>query len=167
YTMYEIYASATDARIVRVHSDASFQFPYQGILKAITSKTKLIAIANPNSPTGTVASRNEIVAIAEAAPHALVLVDEAYFHFYGETVLDLIGKLPNLVVARTFSKAYGMAALRLGLLASTPENLQWARRVLSPYSVNHVALVALRAALEDSEYLESYVHEVQQARAEF
>ncbi|HTJ30664.1 MAG TPA: histidinol-phosphate transaminase [Acidobacteriaceae bacterium] len=167
YTMYEIYAAATDARVVRVQADASFRFPYQGILNAITKKTKLIAIANPNSPTGAVVAREEIIAIAEAAPHALVLVDEAYFHFYGETVLDLIGKMPNLIVARTFSKAYGLAALRLGLLAGSVENLQWARRVLSPYSVNHVALAALRAALQDQAYLESYVQEVKLARSEF
>jgi len=167
YTMYEIYAAATDARIVRVQADSTFRFPYQGILHGISDKTKLIAIANPNSPTGSVVTREEIVSIAEAAPHALVLVDEAYFHFYGETVLDLIGKLPNLVVARTFSKAYGLAALRVGLLASSSENLRWARRVLSPYSVNHVALVALRAALEDTKYLESYVAEVKQARSQF
>lgn len=167
YTMYEIYAAATDARVVRVQADSSLGFPCQGILNSITKKTKLIAIANPNSPTGAVVSREQFISIAEAAPHALVLVDEAYFHFYGETTLDLIGKVPNLVVARTFSKAYGLAALRLGLLVSTTENLQWARRVLSPYSVNHVALVALRAALEDQTYLNAYVQEVKQARAEF
>jgi histidinol-phosphate aminotransferase len=167
YTMYEIYAAATDARVVRVQADASLQFPYRGILNGITPKTKMIAIANPNSPTGAVVSREQIIAVAKAAPHALVLVDEAYFHFYGKTVLDLIGKVPNLVVARTFSKAYGLAALRLGLLASSAENLQWARRVLSPYSVNHVALVALRAALEDKPYLDWYVGEVKQARSEF
>ncbi|HEY9125573.1 MAG TPA: histidinol-phosphate transaminase [Acidobacteriaceae bacterium] len=167
YTMYEIYAAATDARVVRVQAAADFRFPYQGILDGITQKTKLIAIANPNSPTGAVVSREEIVAIADAAPHAVVLVDEAYFHFYGETVLDLIGTVPNLVVARTFSKAYGLAALRLGLLVSTPQNLQWPRRVLSPYSVNHVALVALRAGLEDEAYLASYVGEVKLAREEF
>lgn len=167
YTMYEIYASSTDAKVVRVQADSSFRFPYRAILDGITSKTKLIAIANPNSPTGAVVSRDEICAVAKATPHALVLVDEAYFHFYGETVLDLIGTIPNVVVARTFSKAYGLAALRLGALVSSADNLRWARRVLSPYSVNHVALVCLRAALNDSAYLESYVDEVRQARAEF
>jgi histidinol-phosphate aminotransferase len=167
YTMYEIYASSTDASVVRVQADSSFRFPYEAILDGITSKTKLIAIANPNSPTGAVVSRDEIIAIAKAAPNALVLADEAYFHFYGETVLDLIGDVPNLVVARTFSKAYGLAGLRLGALIGSAGNLRWARRVLSPYSVNHVALVCLRAALEDSAYLESYVDEVRGARAEF
>ena len=74
-----------------------------------------------------------------------MLVDEAYFHFHGETVIDLIGEIPNLIVARTFSKAYGLAGLRLGLLAGSVELMRWIRRVLSPYSVNSLALACLPA----------------------
>ena len=167
YTMYGIYAAATEAAIVQVPAASDFCFPYEALLAAITPRTKLIAIANPNSPTGSVATRGQIIALAQAAPHALVLVDEAYYHFYGETVLDLISTIPNIIVARTFSKAYGLAALRLGLLAGSPMHLQWARRVLSPYSVNHVALTCLTAALNDQSYLDCYVNEVTQARSEF
>jgi histidinol-phosphate aminotransferase len=167
YTMYEIYASATEAGIVHVQAEKDFSFPYEALLAAITPRTKLIAIANPNSPTGSIATREQILAIAHAAPSAVVLVDEAYFHFYGQTVMDLVGKLPNLIVARTFSKAYGLASLRLGLLAGPEPLLRWARRVLSPYSVNTIALAALTAALEDQTYLDWYVSQVRQARAEF
>jgi len=170
YTMYEIYASATDATTRRVQAGTDFRFPLEALLSAIATKTKLIAIANPNSPTGSVCTREQIIAIAEAAPQAVVLVDEAYFHFYGHTVMDLIGKLPNLIVARTFSKAYGLASLRLGLLAGPDSLLQWARRVLSPYSVNTVALAALKAALTDPDaqsYLDWYVSEVKRSRAQF
>jgi histidinol-phosphate aminotransferase len=171
YTMYEIYASATDAKIVHVQAAADLAFPYEALLAAITPRTKIIAIANPNSPTGSVATRAQILSIAEAAPHAIILVDEAYFHFYGETVIDLVGpdseQIPNLIVARTFSKAYGLASLRIGLLAGLESLLKWTRRVLSPYSVNHVALVALTAALTDQDYLNSYVAEVLEARKEF
>jgi histidinol-phosphate aminotransferase len=167
YTMYEVYASATDAKIVTVQADEDLAFPFERLMAAITPQTKIIAIANPNSPAGSVVTREQIVAIAECAPQAIVLVDEAYFHFYGETVIDLVGVLPNLVVARTFSKAYGLAGLRLGLLASGVENMRWVRRVLSPYSVNQVALACLPAALNDTEYLDSYVAEVLAARADF
>jgi len=167
YTMYEIYASSTDAFLVKVQAGEDFAFPFEALLAAITPRTKLICIANPNSPTGSIATRQQILAIAAAAPNALILVDEAYFHFYGETVIDLIGEIPNLVVARTFSKAYGLAGLRLGLLAASEENLRWCRRVLSPYSVNSVALAALTAALEDQAYLDWYVAEVKLARTEF
>ena len=170
YTMYEVYASATDARVVPVLAADDLQFPFDRLLTAITPRTKIIAIANPNSPSGSIASRVQIEEIARRAPQAIVLVDEAYFHFHGETVLDLIADapgLPNLVVARTFSKAYGLAGLRLGLLAGPVELLRWVRRVLSPYSVNALALACLPPALEDSAYLDWYVGEVLFARADF
>src|SRR5580698_7709534 len=167
YTMYEVYASATDARIVAVHSDATLQFPFERLLAAITPQTKIIAVANPNSPAGSVATRAQLIELARRAPHAVLLVDEAYFHFHGETVMDLVGTLPNLVVARTFSKAYGLAGLRLGLLAGPVDLMRWVRRVLSPYSVNSLALACLPPALEDIAYLNWYVGEVLAAREEF
>ncbi len=167
YTMYEVYASATDARVVPVLAADDLQFPFERLLAAITLRTKIVAIANPNSPSGSVATREQLVELARRAPHAVVLVDEAYFHFHGETVVDLVGGIPNLVVARTFSKAYGLAGLRLGLLAGPTELMRWVRRVLSPYSVNSLALACLPPALEDTTYLDWYVSEVLQARAEF
>ena len=127
----------------------------------------MIAIANPNSPSGSVATREQLLSLAARAPQAVVLVDEAYFHFFGETVMDLVGSLPNLVVARTFSKAYGLAGLRLGLLAGPADLMRWVRRVLSPYSVNSLALACLPPALEDKAYLDWYVGEVLAARTEF
>ncbi len=81
--------------------------------------------------------------------------------------MDLVGTLPNLVVARTFSKAYGLAGLRLGLLAGPADLMRWVRRVLSPYSVNSLALACLPPAMEDTAYLDWYVGEVLAARAEF
>jgi len=167
YTMYEVYVSATDARAVPVLAADDLQFPYERLLAAITPRTKIIAIANPNSPSGSVATREQLLEITRRAPHAVVLVDEAYFHFHGETMMDLVGKIPNLIVSRTFSKAYGLAGLRVGLLAGPVELMQWTRRVLSPYSVNSVALACLPAALEDSTYLDWYVGEVLAARADF
>jgi histidinol-phosphate aminotransferase len=167
YTMYEVYASATDASVVPVLAADDLQFPFERLLAAITPRTKIIAIANPNSPSGSVATRAQLIQLARRAPHAVVLVDEAYFHFYGETVIDLIGALSNLIVARTFSKAYGLAGLRLGVLAGPVESMRWIRRVLSPYSVNSLGLACLPAALEDTAYLEWYVGEVIAARADF
>ena len=167
YTMYEVYASATDARAVAVQAGDDLQFPFERLLAAVTPRTKIIAIANPNSPSGYVTTRAQLLEIAQRAPQAVLLVDEAYFHFHGETVMNLVGTVPNLVVARTFSKAYGLAGLRLGLLAGPVELMRWVRRVLSPYSVNSLALVCLPAALEDTAYLDWYVGEVLAARAEF
>lgn len=166
YSMYEVYASAIDARIVAVQASADFQFPHQQLLDAISPRTRIIAIANPNSPTGSIATRDQIIAIVARAPHAVVFVDEAYFHFFGQTVVDLIGRYPNLLLARTFSKAYGLAGLRVGALAGPVDVIRWLRRVISPYSVNSLALASLPAALADSEYLEWYVGEVRSARTE-
>ncbi len=130
---------------VTVQAADDLKFPFDRLLAAITPRTKIIAIANPNSPSGSVATRAQILELAQRAPQAVILVDEAYFHFHGETVIDLIGTIPNLVVARTFSKAYGLAGLRLGLLAGPVELMHWIRRVLSPYSVNSLALACLPA----------------------
>ena len=160
YTMYEVYASATDARIVTVQAADDLQFPFDRLLAAITPKTKIIAIANPNSPSGSAATRAQLLEIARRAPHAVLLVDEAYFHFHGETVIDQIDGFPNLFVTRTFSKAYGLAGLRIGVLAGPVELMRWVRRVLSPYSVNSLALACLPSALEDTAYIEWYVGEV-------
>jgi len=165
--MYEVYVSATDANAVTVLASDDLAFPYERLLAAITPRTKIIAIANPNSPSGSVATREQLVEIALRAPHAVLLVDEAYFHFFGETMMDLVGKIPNLIVARTFSKAYGLAGLRLGLLAGPTDMLRWIKRVLSPYSVNQLALACLPPALEDTAYLDWYVGEVLAARTEF
>jgi histidinol-phosphate aminotransferase len=165
YSMYEVYASATDGRVETVMAGEDFSFPHDALLAAIKPETKLICIANPNSPTGAVITRGQILEIAEKAPRAIVLVDEAYFHFFGETVVDLIGGVPNLVVARTFSKAYGLAGLRLGMIAAAEETMHWLRRVISPYSVNALALTCLPPAIADQPYLDWYVGEVKQARA--
>jgi histidinol-phosphate aminotransferase len=167
YAMYEVYASATDARVVTVQAGDDLQFPFERLLAAITPKTKLIAIANPNSPSGSAATREQLLQIAQHASHAVLLVDEAYFHFHRETLIDLVGVMHNLVVARTFSKAYGLAGLRLGVLAGPVESMRWIRRVLSPYSVNSLALACLPPALEDAAYIDWYVGEVLAARADF
>lgn len=167
YTMYEVYASATDASVAAIQSDDDLQFPFERLRAAITPRTKIIAIANPNSPAGSVASRQQILELLHHAPQAVVLVDEAYFHFHGETIIDLVGKQPNLVVARTFSKAYGLAGLRVGVLAGPVQLMSWIRRVLSPYSVNSVALACLPAALDDVAYVTSYASEVTAARTAF
>jgi histidinol-phosphate aminotransferase len=167
YTMYEVYASATDARVVTVQAADDLQFPFNRMLAAITPRTRIIAIANPNSPSGTMATREQLLELSRRAPQAVLLVDEAYYHFCGETVMDLVGSIPNLVVARTFSKAYGLAGLRIGLLAASADLMRWVRRVLSPYSVNSLALACLPPAIADTSYLDWYVGEVLAARTEF
>ncbi len=164
YSMYRIYVMATGAEVISLPAGPEFSFPAEELRGRISQRTRLIAIANPNNPTGTVAARQDLLRIAQSAPDAAVLVDEAYFEFYGETVLPAHGEFPNLFVARTFSKAYGMAGLRIGVLAGDPEQMRALRRVASPYNVNAVALACLPAAIGDQAYIEQYVSEVRQSR---
>jgi histidinol-phosphate aminotransferase len=164
FSMYEIFAEATGARVVRVQSGVDLRFPFEQVLQAITGETKLIAIASPNNPTGGVASRTELLAIAAAAPQAAVMVDEAYFEFHGKTVVSDVAGQTTLFVARTFSKAYGLAGLRIGILVGPREQMPMVRRVSSPYSVNAVALAALPVALADSTYVSDYVAQTKAGR---
>jgi len=160
FFMYEVSARMMTPHLVCVQADGSLAFPYERFVAAITPRTKLIVISSPNNPTGAVVSREHILAICAKAPHAAVLVDEAYYHFHGETVLDDVKRVPNLLVARTFSKAYGMASLRIGMLAGNAEMMRYMRKVSSPYNVNGVALDCLPVALADDAYIAWYAEQV-------
>lgn len=164
FAMYAIFAQAEGARVVQVLAGENFAFPFKDMLSRIDSKTRLIAVANPNNPTGTAVANEILRQIAQAAPHAALLVDEAYFEFHGETILNHTPWPANLFVARTFSKAYGLAGLRIGILAGAAEQTEMVRRVASPYNVNAVALAVLPEALRDHEYVERYVAEVRRSR---
>ncbi|HZD31924.1 MAG TPA: histidinol-phosphate transaminase [Candidatus Angelobacter sp.] len=164
FGMYEIFAEATGAKVMRVQCGADLRFPLEKILSGITPATRLIAIASPNNPTGGVASREQLLAIAAAAPSAAVLADEAYYEFHGKTVMPDVVRQPNLFIARTFSKAYGLAGLRIGILAGPRDQMPMVRRVSSPYSVNAVALAAIPIALADAEYVANYVTQVKAGR---
>jgi histidinol-phosphate aminotransferase len=164
FSMYEIFAEATGAKVIRVQCAEDLRFPLDKVLASISGATRLIAVASPNNPTGGVASREQLLAIAKRAPDAALLVDEAYYEFHGKTVMPEVVALPNLFVARTFSKAYGLAGLRIGILAGPREQMPMVRRVSSPYSVNAVALLALPVALADGEFVARYVEQVKVGR---
>jgi histidinol-phosphate aminotransferase len=165
FSMYEIYALATGAAVRTVQSGEALGFPAADLLRAITPKTRLICVANPNNPTGAIATREQLLAIVHAAPEAAVLIDEAYIHFGGESVLDQIGVLDNLFVSRTFSKAHGLAGFRLGALMGSAGQLKMLRRVASPYNVNGVALTCLASALDDPDYIARYIAQVLEGRS--
>lgn len=165
FSMYEIFAAATGARVVNVPAAENFAFPTEGLRRQINSSTRLIVVANPNNPTGAAASLKDLLLIAESAPNAALLVDEAYFEFHGETLLREWRARPNVFVARTFSKAYGLAGLRVGALFGNHEQIDSVRRLASPYNVNSVALACLPDALADAAYVHNYVEDVRAGRA--
>ena len=164
FFMYDVSVMMMTPGLVKVQSDDSLEFPLERFLAAITKKTKLIIVASPNNPTGSTVSRENLLKVAQAAPHAVLMVDEAYFHFHGETTMGDAGKIPNLIVARTFSKAYGLANLRVGLLAGDARLIGFLKKVSSPYNVNGVALAVLPEALADDAYLQWYVEQIQAGR---
>ena len=160
FAMYAIFAQAEGARVVEVRAGDNFLFPTQDLLAQLSPRTRLIAVANPNNPTGAAVAGTALIQVAQAAPQAAVLVDEAYFEFHGETVIDQPRQIENLFVARTFSKAYGLAGLRIGILAGDARQMAMVRRVASPYNVNTAALAVLPEALQDQEYVGRYVAQV-------
>ena len=165
YAMYRFYCEVAGARIREVeYTPPGMEFPLQSLLEAITPETRAVLLANPNNPTGTGTSLAGIERILHRARKAVVLVDEAYYEFSGVTALTEIARVPNLFVCRTFSKVFGMAAMRLGCLFSHAANIECVRKAQSPYSVNSLAVAAARAAVEDTEYVEQYVGEVLAAR---
>jgi histidinol-phosphate aminotransferase len=164
FFMYDVSISLMTSQLKRVQSDDSLAFPFERFMAAITPKTKLIIVASPNNPTGATVSREHLLAIAKAAPQAVVMVDEAYFHFFGETTMGDVSDMPNLIVARTFSKAYGLANLRIGMLAGDARLIGYLRKVSSPYNVNGVALAVLPEALADEAYIDWYVQQVHTGR---
>jgi histidinol-phosphate aminotransferase len=165
YAMYRFYAEVAGGAIRELEYCAGdLAFPLEAFLSAIRPGTRAVIIANPNNPTGSAIDLHAIESILRAAPGAAVLIDEAYFEFYGVTALPLIERYPNLFVSRTFSKVYGMAAMRMGCLFSRPVNIAYLHKAQSPYSVNALAVMAAREAIRDSGYIENYVAEVHAAR---
>ena len=164
FAMYEIYAAATGVRVIAAQAGEDLRFPADKILQQVNERTRLIAVANPNNPTGALASQGDLLRIAEAAPYAALLVDEAYFEFCGETMMPKWRDVPNLFVSRTFSKAYGLAGLRIGVLTGNVEQMRMVRRASSPYNLNSVALACLPEALADQEFITTYVDEALRGR---
>jgi histidinol-phosphate aminotransferase len=165
YAMYRFYSEVAAAKIVEIDYKApALAFPMAELLAAITPQTRAILIANPNNPTGTAIDLPAIERILRAAPNAAVLIDEAYYEFFGVTALPLLAKYPQLFVSRTFSKVYGMAALRMGCLFSQAANVKYLHKAQSPYSVNALAAAAAEAAIRDTAYIENYVTEALAAR---
>lgn len=166
---FDMYAAAADglgASVVQVPLAEDFAFPHDRLLAALTPRTRLVWLTNPNNPSGRIIPREAILAVADAAPQALVAVDEAYADFSGETLLgsDAFETRNNLVVGRTFSKAYGLAGLRVGALIGNAALLAAVGRIVPPYSINACAAAALPAALADTGYYDWYRAEVEQSR---
>ncbi len=164
FTMYEIYALIAGAKIQPILYKTDLSFPLEDILAAISKTTRMIIIGNPNNPTGTIVKQTDIERILKKAKNALVIIDEAYFHYYGKSSKGLIRSYSNLVVLQTFSKAFGLAGLRIGYIMANSAIIETLQKVISPYSVNKFAQIAAIASIEDIDFLNQKVEEIRKNR---
>lgn len=165
---FEMYAHAAESAgltVRKILSPPDLSFPTTDVLKAITPATRVIFLTDPSNPSGLAMPAGSIAAVADAAPHSMILLDEAYTDFSGRTFIgDELFRRRHVVIGRTFAKGHGLAGLRIGALVAHPDTLAPMRALLPPFSINIVVVHALQAALEDRAYLAWYVGEAAKSR---
>jgi len=137
-------------------------YPFDQVRDSVSENTKIIVVCNPNSPTGTLLEPKLVAELARMAPKATVLVDECYYEFSKKSVKDWVNELDNLFITRTFSKTWGLAALRLGYVISQQRNIEQLLKIRGPYDVNMLAVVAAQEALKEPEFMHEYIKEVEE-----
>ena len=166
FEIFRVDAEAVGGQFVQVKPKPDFTFALDEVLAAITPRTRVVFLTNPNNPTGVSMPLEAIRTIARAVPReAVVFVDEAYAEFAGTTFIPELPAFKNIIVGRTFSKAFGLAGLRIGCLLGAPGVLDPVRAVIPVYSVNIAAVVAVQAALSDPAYLREYLRQVKESKA--
>jgi len=137
--------------------------PDFGELLAAPSPAKVIYLVNPNNPTGVGYRHEDIEALLQRRPDSLVVLDEAYNEFYGVSGIDLVARYPQLLVLRSFSKAFSLAGLRCGYVVAAPAMIEILERIAPPWAVSAFTQIAARAALDDLPHMQAMVAEVQRA----
>ncbi|MGH1363472.1 MAG: histidinol-phosphate transaminase [Calditrichia bacterium] len=164
FGMIDLHARVVGADVQQIVYEADLSFPIDKFIAEINDATRLVAVVRPDSPCGAVISREQLIRLLEHTPNTLVMLDETYTHFLGESCLDLQAKYDNLIVLRSFSKAYGLAGLRIGVTAACPAFIEQMRKVNPPFSVNGLAVIAASAAMSDKSFLEGVVAELEVER---
>lgn len=167
FPMYRYYAEIAGARIEALRYSKDMDFPLQAVLKALRRKPRVFFLANPNNPTGTLVDKQSIEKILKIATHTVVALDEAYSDFSRFTGIPWIRRHPNLFIAKTFSKATGLAGLRLGAVIARQDSLALVRRAMPPFPVNAAALAACVAAVEERRTIDRYIRGTKRLRAWF
>jgi histidinol-phosphate aminotransferase len=167
FPMYRYWGEVAGAKIEVERYGPAMEFPLEGVLQGLTLRPRVLFVCNPNNPTGTLLEKSVIETILKAATHTAVVVDEAYAEFSGVTVVPWINQYPQLFVARTFSKAAGLAGLRLGAVIACAESLAILRRATAPFPVSVAALAAAEAAVGDSRTMKLYVNNILRTRTWF
>ncbi len=171
FLIYEIVSQIQNARIKFVPLTKEFKHDLKTMKKAVTARTKMVFIANPDNPTGTYVSKNELNSFLRGLPEgAILFLDEAYFEFANNALrdypngIDYLDRRPALIVARSFSKAYGLAGIRVGYGVSNPEIISYMERTREPFNVNLLAQAAAEAALDDRAFLKKTLAHVEREK---
>ncbi len=162
FGMYRFSARLVNAEVVTVPRYPNFELNVEGIRLALDKRTKIIFLASPNNPTGNMAAESEVRRLLELP--AVVVVDEAYYEYCGRTAMPLLAEYPNLIVLRTFSKWAGLAGLRVGLGAMSPDVAGLMMTIKPPYNMNRAAEVAMLASLQDTDLLMERIKPVVEER---
>jgi histidinol-phosphate aminotransferase len=166
FEIFQFNAELIGARVVPVPPRADFAFALEEVLAAISPRTRVVFLTNPNNPTGVPMPLDAVRTVARRVPPgAIVFLDETYAEFAGATFIPELGAYPNVIVGRTFSKAHGLAGLRIGALLGTAAGLEPLKRVVPVYSVSIAAVAAIGAALQDGGHLAEYLRQVRESKA--
>ncbi len=165
FEMYSVFVKAAGGRVVSIPPRAGFAFQTREVCDAITDRTRIIFLTNPNNPTGQLIPRDAMREITRCLPKEITIVlDEAYYDFCGETFLPELDAHHSVIIGRTFAKAHGLAGLRAGCLIGDPGRLDAVRNAVPPYSLSVFAVAGWRAALRDRDYLDWYRSQVAESR---
>lgn len=164
YDRFRVFAETHGAMTVPVYSDDPFTPSVSCLLEVVDATTRLLYVSNPNNPTGRMYAAPDLEELLTALTHGVLVVDEAYYEFAGETAAPLLEGFDNLVITRSLSKAFGLAGLRSGYTLSGPSVATRLRRIWNGREMNALAQVATIAALDDVAYAQRYVAEVCAAR---
>ncbi|HTV53749.1 MAG TPA: histidinol-phosphate transaminase, partial [Terriglobia bacterium] len=167
FAIYQFFHEVAGGAVRLVHYDQDLQLSPERFLQSIDRRVRWVALANPNNPTGALMPKAHLKVILEGARDTLILVDEAYFDFSGVTILPWIRKYPNLIVSRTFSKAFGLAALRIGFMFAHKRLAGLMKRVHAAYAVNGVAVRAAVEAIRHQGYIRQYAGMIVKNRDDF
>ena len=157
FQMYDQTVSTLGCKLSGPQFPADFNFPHQELKESVNTKTRLIILINPNNPTGTYVSLEQIEDLLKSFPGIPLLVDEAYYEFTSDSCVSLLSSYPNLIVIRTFSKALALPSLRLGYVIARPDFILELQKIRGPYDVNVVAVLAASEQLKHPEHWQKMV----------
>lgn len=159
FAMTKIYCNLANLKIININYDKDLKLNVKKLIDNIKKKPQLVILSNPNSPTGTVIEDKNIVKILKITNKINIplIIDEAYFEFYGKSLLNYIKKYENLFILRTFSKAFGIAGVRVGFIASSKKNIDYLKKFKPMYEVNSIGIILAEMILKNKKIVNSYV----------